>query len=438
MAVDSKYKGNRTLKDAGQKPQNAEDKEYVEMIQQQTTFEAAAEGGDFRYSENYQNFDPSKKDYPDLEYTYPPFNPPPFDPWPPGPVPPKDDPPGGDITNEFGCTDPTFCWCPEEEKCGTVSCTQTAVAAQAVYETGEYVYCRNNRLCITASNVSSDPMQVEIVMQKSTKLAGGQIVRQQARDIVSVKKCEDSKCCGCKNSKISYTTNAMNISETQNLSATKITDACKTKAKLTWTASNGSISPSTGRDVVYTAPATNLNCDESADITLYCDGKVIDTLHITVNASGTGMAVVYNTCYSESGGCATGFETRVKQQAYNCDGSDYGTIYCSCIPCSGSTPPAKCAADPCIGLATCEREFAQGDNCAARGVTANTCADIAEHLTTTRPNCGDGYGDAYFFCQTGTGGGSGVPPYGAGSLNTYTDVRSTAQKNAGCCPPQLS
>jgi len=438
MALDSRYKGNRITKDAGQKPQNAENKEYVEMIQEKTTFEAGAEGGSFRYSENFQNFDPEKEDYPDLEYSYPPFNPPPFDPWP-GPVPPKDPSDKDDITAFFECKDPSFCWCPDEEKCGAASCTEKAVAARVVDDNGELVYCHNNKLCITGRSTSPKVMKVEITMEKRTKISGDREVRQQARDIVAVSKCADDKCCDCKRSKIQYTTNAMNINETQNLSATNISDACKTKAKVTWTVSNGSLDKAAGRDVVFTAPATNLNCDESADITLYCDGKVIDTLHITINATGTGLAVIYNTCYQEVGGDCTDptQQATVRQRGYGCDGSLTNDIYCACRPCT-ATPPA-CAGDPCLGHEACSGPgFFVFDQCASRGITSNTCADIAANLTMTRPACGGDY-DGYYWCY-------GTPftllnpshPLGAGTIGVYTDARTTAMKNAGCCPPQLS
>lgn len=436
MPVDSRYKGNRILKDAGQKPQNAEDKEYVEMIQQQTTFEADAEGGDFRYSENYQNFDPEKKDYSDLEYTYPPFNPPPFDPWF-DPVIPKDDPPGGgDITNEFGCKDPSFCWCPDEERCGAVSCTQEAVAAEVSDPaSGASAYCHHNKLCVTGAEVSPDSLSIEITMQSRTSIPGGE-VRTQARDTVVVERCAAEKCCNCTKSKIVYTTNQMNISETQNLSASEISKGCKDKVKLLWTVTNGSLDKYTGAEVVFTAPATNINCDEDADINLYCDGKLIDSLHITINASGTGYAVVYNTCYQEGGDCSSGPGLLyVEQVAYDCSGSQVRNIRCFCTRCL--TAPKCVVSDPCIGLRKCERSFAESDSCDARGVTSYTCADLSAHLTPTRDICGDTYGDVYYPCAEVVGG-SGTYPLGAAPLDTYTDIRTTEMKNAGCCPPQLS
>lgn len=433
MAVDSKYKGNRTLKDAGQKPQNAEDKEYVEMIQQQTTFEAAAEGGDFRYSENYQNFDPSKKDYPDLEYTYPPFNPPPFDPWPPGPVPPKDDPPGGDITNEFGCTDPTFCWCPDEEKCGMVTCTQEAVAAAPVDPaSGASAYCYHNKLCITGAETTPSDLSIEITMQSRNKLPGGGEVRTQARDVVIVKKCAQEKCCGCNESKISYTTNQMAGGETQNLSATKVKDACKDKVKLTWTANYGSFSPSTGRDVVYTAPPQNSTCDKSADITLYCDGKVIDTLHISITVTGAGAAYFINECNKEyacepsglgGGICTSG---QVRQNVYNCSGDLIRSLVCYC--CYGFV------GDECVTPENCKSISAHCTQCYyLRGITDASCAGMAVQLTTT--------GGVPHMCVNQA---PAPPPYdfvesyGPGTLGTIVDVRTQEMKDLGCCPAALS
>jgi hypothetical protein len=447
MPVDNRYKGNRQVKDAGQKPQNAEDKEYIEMIQQQTTFEADAEGGNFRYSENYQNFDPEKEDYSDLEYTYPPFNPPPFDPWF-NPVLPKDDPPGGgDVTNEFGCKDPSLCWCPDEERCGQVSCTQEAVAAEPLEgDSGASCYCYHNKLCVTGSEATPQSLAIKITMQSRTQIPSGE-VRTQAQDVVTVEKCKADKCCNCLKSKIAYTSNQMNGGEAQNLSATNISDACKNKAKVTWAASSGSFDKTTGRDVVFTAPAQNANCDASADVTLYCNGNVIDTLHVTINTSGTGIAVVVNSCGIE-GSCQddlpgiTCLSARVDQTLYDCAGNEYRVQRCMCwdysISLSGdcATLGSNCpswSVDNRGGIGCAPGKHCL--ECSGRGVTAATCADISAHLTTA--NSG-GHDDYYPCVEITPSAGTGRNPAGAGALGTYLDVRTQAMKDAGCCPPQLS
>ena len=293
MPVDSKYKGNRTLKDAGQKPQNAEDKEYVEMIQQQTTFEAAAEGGDFRYSENYQNFDPEKKDYQDLEYTYPPFNPPPFDPWPPGPVFPKDPPPGGGEEEKVSFVINTqLCWCPNKEVTANVICAAGRIvnvrmsAADRNKATVSLLSNGNVKIKASASeknNQGSLTIVLTIVRTRAAtdnSLAVNMVVEQT----YNVPRCKD--CCQCADAAISYVALLMEINTAQNLGITNADpDSCTYTWAITAGSTTGTLEPAEdGLSALFTAPTSNSNCDEGPiTITLYCNGNVADSIIITIN-----------------------------------------------------------------------------------------------------------------------------------------------------------
>ena len=83
---------------------------------------------------------------------------------------------------------------------------------------------------------------------------------------------------GC-DGKIGYTTLQMSTGGTQTLTVTG-----STGGTYTWATTSGSISPSEGTSVTFTAPATNANCSSNPTITLTCGGNVVDTLQISVNA----------------------------------------------------------------------------------------------------------------------------------------------------------
>jgi hypothetical protein len=58
-----------------------------------------------------------------------------------------------------------------------------------------------------------------------------------------------------------------------------------------WSTTSGSLSPSTGTSVTYTAPAANANCTSNPTITVTCGGSTIGTLTIAVtNSSVSGEA----------------------------------------------------------------------------------------------------------------------------------------------------
>lgn len=49
------------------------------------------------------------------------------------------------------------------------------------------------------------------------------------------------------------------------------------------TAGGGELAAETGLEVVYTAPATGVNCPGNTEISLICGGDIVDTLEITIN-----------------------------------------------------------------------------------------------------------------------------------------------------------
>jgi hypothetical protein len=101
---------------------------------------------------------------------------------------------------------------------------------------------------------------------------------------------------GC-DGKIGYTTLQMSTGGTQTLTVTG-----STGGTYTWATTSGSISPSEGTSVTFTAPATNANCSSNPTITLTCGGNIVDTVQIAVNAY-TDFGVGYYGTKTEAGIC---------------------------------------------------------------------------------------------------------------------------------------
>ena len=129
--------------------------------------------------------------------------------------------------------------------------------------------------------------------------------------------------CGCSSATctvtIGYTTQQMSLSGTQTLSVSGATYDSKCH---TWSIQSGGGSlgsPDVDGDVVYTAPATNVNCANNPTIALSCDGVVVDTLEIAVNNSAVGGVTSW---YIQSQACYwNGFEYRCHILSYYCNGS---------------------------------------------------------------------------------------------------------------------
>ena len=195
--------------------------------------------------------------------------------------------------------------------------------------------------------------------------------------------CIDNKPVECGTSKIGYTTQQLSINQTQTLTVTNP----DLGATYTWnvTSGGGSISPTAGTSVTYTAPASNPNCYLNPIIQMSTGGVVCDTLQIAVNA-GTGSAYLTNTntnCLSDDCECGGGYDCGCycyNIPYYNCNGSYGGLAYTQNYLYCG-----------CTGV---KRPWGSGWSCWTGDPCGGTCND----------------------------------PY---------DIRSAAQKAAGCCPAAL-
>ena len=108
--------------------------------------------------------------------------------------------------------------------------------------------------------------------------------------------------CDCLDT-ILYTTLQMSVGGTQTLQASGAgSDDC-----YTWSTDFGSLSASTGKSVVFTAPSSNANCASNPTITLTCGGNVVDTIQIAVNAVATNVNAykVYSAHQCVQGGCGS-------------------------------------------------------------------------------------------------------------------------------------
>ena len=88
------------------------------------------------------------------------------------------------------------------------------------------------------------------------------------------------------NGVIAYTTLQMQVSTTQTLTVTGAVEG----ETYSWSTTSGSVSPSEGTSVTFTAPATNPNCANNATVSITCGGNVVDTIQIAVNAVTTDNA----------------------------------------------------------------------------------------------------------------------------------------------------
>jgi hypothetical protein len=86
--------------------------------------------------------------------------------------------------------------------------------------------------------------------------------------------------------KIGYTTQGMQVNEQQTLTVEGYHPRwAPHNYKWQIAAGGGTLSAESGYSVVYTAPATNPECINNATIELVCEGDVVDTLQIAINAS---------------------------------------------------------------------------------------------------------------------------------------------------------
>jgi hypothetical protein len=86
------------------------------------------------------------------------------------------------------------------------------------------------------------------------------------------------------NVSIGYYTSEIDAGEALGLTVEQAHEDCD-GANYEWIEVNGvgELSAETGKDVIYTAPATGHNCPGNAEIQLICGGEVVDTLVVTIN-----------------------------------------------------------------------------------------------------------------------------------------------------------
>ena len=198
---------------------------------------------------------------------------------------------------------------------------------------------------------------------------------------------EERECCVETAISIGYTSQQMACDGTQALTASPGADEADC---YTWSLSGGgSLSATTGKSVIYTAPSSNANCENNPTITLTNKSGATATLKIAVNCYGsTGPAYAYTWDIQPAEGCVH----QIYQQAKACDGSNYGSAV-GCDSCSCTYDATCCCYWP---TTRCPPEFA----CTQAGVVARC---------TSCNNCTLG----------------------------NVDVRTTAMKTAGCCPAAL-
>lgn len=235
-------------------------------------------------------------DYPDMQYRYhPPQDPPPGPgPVPPDPHPPRPNPidPDPPIWILFRCFF-EGCFCPGQEKCGTLNCSQDITGAKSDSGTIKLTGGKTTKqMCITASASAKSTIRVKVSMvhfeYKGTRIT----LRKTGSHEFVVDECPEKDCCTCGGESIGYTSQQMTISTTQNLSVVGAKAGCS----YTWEATNGTLSTSSGTATVFTAPSSNPDCASNAVITLKCEGTTVTTLSIAINSSSTADQMALSFC----------------------------------------------------------------------------------------------------------------------------------------------
>jgi hypothetical protein len=334
---------------------------------------------------------------------------------------PGDDVPRGDFIFFCGIAP---CFCPGQTESFPSKCTYKIVSVSIVPITNtDGLFSVGNagqKIEITASPAADDWDNFSFDINMRTP-RGGQIGPYRWGEsgfaygshlAILVTKCSDDDCCACGDvtPTITYTTQNMQVDETQNLG---IAGSGSLEASCyTWSLSGGgTLSDDEGLTTTYTAPSSNdSGCSNNATITLKCAGNTVDTLEIAVNAyagaekaytvgRGSTCDHIYSHGFAASPGCAQiacgaatdGYDIlyRAFMDNYKCDGTAFAT---ATDICTGS----QCTA-VCDGVGS--------DDCAAN---KTACEDDCNTTAAVTVNCTD-----------------------------TVDTRSPAMKAAGCCPGAL-
>jgi len=209
--------------------------------------------------------------------------------------------------------------------------------------------------------------------------------------------CESN--CDCTNISIGYTTQGMQVNEEQTLTVEGGVDGCVYAWGLV---GGGTLSGEEGDSVVYTAPATNPNCESNAVVSLSVGGAQCDSLGIAINAyyeskayeikwvTGYGVCCAYSPHSCHPNAVAPDCDPQVS----HCGRKTYYMI--AQYSCSGAELK-RCASEGFI----CDYSIPEGDN-------------FVNHAS----------------CFNGGYLGMSTP------LGT-TDIRSESKIASGCCPPGL-
>jgi len=198
--------------------------------------------------------------------------------------------------------------------------------------------------------------------------------------------------CDCLDT-IQYTSLQMSINQQQTLTASGgQSDKCYT---WTITSGGGSLSAATGKSVVYTAPSSNADCASNSTIALTCDRSVVDTVTIAVNQVTSIYAAYEFNDECEQGcrivGARCEYYYQYLKTKYTCNGDVYSgptimSIQTSSVGCAYTDYPS------CTNL-------------------KNNCDGVA-HCVAAGGCCND-------------------------YIHGFVDLRTPAQKAAGCCPAGL-
>lgn len=188
---------------------------------------------------------------------------------------------------------------------------------------------------------------------------------------------------------IVYTTLEMKFSESQSLSVTPNISG----ASYSWSviSGKGSVSPATGGSTTFTAGTQNINCLEDPVVGLYCNGLLIDSIIINVTSTSTTKA---------------GEICRMVNKS--CTWNPGIGKYDGYAECSGRNVRCRGTEDQ-VGLVGM---YAVGNTCLSSELNAYSKASQYP------------YGSCHYGGIAGEG--------------KMWDIRTSAMKLAGCCPPQKS
>jgi hypothetical protein len=259
---------------------------------------AKEEEGDFKHSHDIKPY--NSADYSAMENDWPnPDDPvyPPYPPWnPPKPNPQDPVVPGDEDVIDLNCRT-QLCWCPDKWVDANVVCKgQVVKAVVSAYDRDRAeVRWSGGNVGIKAKReegFSGPPIGIVVTVRVPQADSTGKVTAiNNIEQSLSIKNCPE--CCQCDSSAIGYTTLSMGSGETQNLGVTGSDEA---GCEYTWelTGGDGTITPSEdGLECLYEAPATNVSCNKTATITLYCDEVQADEITILIDKQAAGDANVW-------------------------------------------------------------------------------------------------------------------------------------------------